>query len=61
MEQLLDLRQVSELLNLSMSATWRLADEGKLPSVRVAGLRKLLFRPADIEAAVKAVDPSTEN
>jgi len=61
MERLLTLREASEVLNLSASAAGRLSDSGKLPSVRVAGLKKVLFRPADIEVAVKAVDHSAEN
>jgi excisionase family DNA binding protein len=50
---LLDLTEAAAFLNLSPSAVWRLQDEGKLKSVRVAGLKKILFRPCDLNEALQ--------
>jgi excisionase family DNA binding protein len=60
MEALLNLDQAAELLNLSKSCLYRLTERGELPSVRVLGVSKVLFRKADLMKAVRPAEPRSE-
>jgi excisionase family DNA binding protein len=46
--------EAARLLGLSRQSTRRLVRRGLLPTVRVPGIRRILFRPDDIERLIES-------
>jgi excisionase family DNA binding protein len=55
-ERLIPLKEAAQLLSLSRSRLYDLATSGKVPCHQVGGTGKLLFRPSELELALKPVN-----
>ncbi len=50
---LLTIAEAAAALRISRSKLYQLAEDGKVPTVRVDGCGKVLFRRSELEAALK--------
>jgi excisionase family DNA binding protein len=56
--QLLDVREVSEMLGCGCRTVWRLADRGAMPApIRPGGTRAVRWRRGELEAWIEAGAP----
>ena len=50
---LLTIAEATELLKISKSSIYEMVKDGRLPSVRLPGVRRVFVRRSDLEALIK--------